>query len=222
MIDQGPLYNSLNFSLGSYNNADFENKLGNVRVPAYFCPSSSKERDEGDATKYTTHYYGNMGPKGTNTTTGVAYVCKGQIGAANDDECLAGTAQGGYAKNGPLGQSSSTSFRDFSDGTSNTLLVGEISNHKVGNNANAVHFRRWYRGAEGGASAGAKNILHGINAETYTGGTNFNDVSFGSNHEGGTHFVMGDGAVKFISENVNLDLYKASASMNGGEAKVIE
>ena len=46
---------------------------------------------------------------------------------------------------------------------------------------------------------------------------NFNDVSFGSNHEGGAHFLYGDGSARFISESVDFNVYKALASRNGEE-----
>ncbi|GIX05297.1 MAG: prepilin-type N-terminal cleavage/methylation domain-containing protein [Planctomycetaceae bacterium] len=38
-----------------------------------------------------------------------------------------------------------------------------------------------------------------------------------SRHTGGAHALMGDGAVKFISENMDTVLYQAVGSINGGE-----
>jgi hypothetical protein len=40
---------------------------------------------------------------------------------------------------------------------------------------------------------------------------------FSSQHTGGAFFVMGDGAVRFISENVNEGIYKALFTLTGGE-----
>lgn len=39
-----------------------------------------------------------------------------------------------------------------------------------------------------------------------------------SRHPGGAHHVMGDASVQFISESVNLEVYHALGSANGGEA----
>ncbi|GAB4147160.1 MAG: hypothetical protein Tsb009_20200 [Planctomycetaceae bacterium] len=40
---------------------------------------------------------------------------------------------------------------------------------------------------------------------------------FYSRHPGGAHFSMGDGAVRFISENINQTVYQALSTINGGE-----
>jgi hypothetical protein len=39
----------------------------------------------------------------------------------------------------------------------------------------------------------------------------------GSEHVGGCHVLMGDGAVRFLSENVDFNLQKALSSIGGGE-----
>jgi prepilin-type processing-associated H-X9-DG protein len=38
------------------------------------------------------------------------------------------------------------------------------------------------------------------------------EMSFGSYHPGGAYFVFGDGAVKFLSENIDLNTYRALGS----------
>ena len=43
------------------------------------------------------------------------------------------------------------------------------------------------------------------------------EVSFGSYHVGGAFFTMGDGALKFLSDNIDANLYQALGSRNGGE-----
>lgn len=40
-----------------------------------------------------------------------------------------------------------------------------------------------------------------------------------SNHTGGAQHALGDGSVRFISDNVNLQLYQAAGSRNGNEAQ---
>ena len=41
---------------------------------------------------------------------------------------------------------------------------------------------------------------------------------FSSAHEGGAHFLMCDGAVRFVSENIDLGLYQGAATIRGMEA----
>ncbi|MEM8681178.1 MAG: H-X9-DG-CTERM domain-containing protein, partial [Planctomycetota bacterium] len=40
---------------------------------------------------------------------------------------------------------------------------------------------------------------------------------FRSDHPGGANFVFGDGAVRFISESVDIGLFQASSTRNGSE-----
>jgi prepilin-type processing-associated H-X9-DG protein len=54
--------------------------------------------------------------------------------------------------------------------------------------------------------------------QTYNGSSLFNEVSLGSNHAGGANFLMGDGAVRFVGESIDITTYKASASRNGKES----
>ena len=104
------------------------------------------------------------------------------------------------------------------DGTSNTIAVGEISNHKVpSTGADMVGYRKWHRGATTTASGGTKNVRWGINTTTYNGSSNFNNISFGSNHVGGCHMLFADGAVTFVSENVDMTVYQDSATRDGEE-----
>jgi prepilin-type processing-associated H-X9-DG protein len=46
---------------------------------------------------------------------------------------------------------------------------------------------------------------------------NWNDVSFGSLHAAGAHFLFCDGSVDFISENIELKVYKGISTINSGE-----
>ena len=39
----------------------------------------------------------------------------------------------------------------------------------------------------------------------------------GSEHVGGCHALMGDGAVRFVTENIDINLLRAVQTINGGE-----
>jgi prepilin-type N-terminal cleavage/methylation domain-containing protein/prepilin-type processing-associated H-X9-DG protein len=187
-----------------------------TQVPTYMCASAPStihnttqmpNPANDDINAYTTHYYGIMGPVGVNPASTKA--------APNN--IYKQDAQG-FATQGVLGRNSKNLIQDIIDGSSNTFLLGEISWF------DADSYRSWLRGCGGNATGlycgGCKNVVFGINAAAWTSGVDFdlNRVSFGSMHPGGCQFVMCDGAVRFINQSVDMDVYKATASMNGREA----
>jgi prepilin-type N-terminal cleavage/methylation domain-containing protein len=44
-----------------------------------------------------------------------------------------------------------------------------------------------------------------------------NDFYFGSHHPGGAHFAMTDASVQFLRDDIDINLYRALGSRNGGE-----
>jgi prepilin-type processing-associated H-X9-DG protein len=98
------------------------------------------------------------------------------------------------------------------DGTSNTLMVGEMSWF---NETTGTRYRSWMRGCDTNiVCAGARNVVNAINAPSIA---TFNDISMGSQHPGGTHFCMADGSVRFVRESISLGTYRGMASRDGGE-----
>jgi len=202
------------FDMGVFFNAGVNLNLGLTKVPGYHCPSSkstqsslanSGEQIGGVATQ-TLHYYGSMGPKGTNISTGTAYPYS-NVGS-----------HGGFSGDGFFKQNVGTKFADLLDGTSNTICLGEISWDDRG--GMKTRYRTWTRGhVQNAENPPAKNVAQQINAD-FT--ALFNDMSFGSNHPGGCHFLMGDGSVKFISETIDFNILLATSSASGGEVKVAE
>lgn len=130
---------------------------------------------------------------------------------------------------GPFAINSNTGFRDFTDGLSNTILVGERA-WKVGS-ASALTSASGLALATTGqnTNSGTAPPITALYTDTLAGLTNkinyvnnsatpiINDVSsFSSFHTGGAHFLMGDGAVRFISENIAFATPPNYASYAGG------
>jgi prepilin-type N-terminal cleavage/methylation domain-containing protein/prepilin-type processing-associated H-X9-DG protein len=169
-------------------------------IPIYQCPSAVITEST-YVTGKTNHYQGVAGPKGTNPQTGQPYAATNPTGL-----------HGGFSNQGVLGPNTRVTIGAITDGTSNTLLVGELS----WKDANC--YRPWTRGWDSDAMAASKNVTNPMNAVPYNGSSNFNDVSFGSQHAGGgANFLLADGSVRFLRQSIDINAYKAAASRDGGE-----
>jgi prepilin-type processing-associated H-X9-DG protein len=141
------------------------------------------------------------------------------------DACnMSPQSSGGRATNGVLYFESKTTFRKITDGTSKTMMYGEISWDSGVN-------MTWLAGDDplGTISPAAdiwifngKQILNPINSAAFPltwreadGGEStvaYHDVSLGSKHPGGCHVLMCDSSVHFIQESIELATLKAMAS----------
>jgi prepilin-type N-terminal cleavage/methylation domain-containing protein len=128
------------------------------------------------------------------------------------------TSQNGLdAGNGLLWRSNGVAGTKYtlsgiSDGTSNTFLIGEdIPDHSQWTGS-------W---AYANNASGTCAIYPNSRTPTggfYTTGDWNNQYSFGSNHDGGLHFAMADGTVRFISTGIDMLTYRSLATYTGGEA----
>jgi prepilin-type N-terminal cleavage/methylation domain-containing protein len=210
-IEQKNLYDQ--FDVGKVYNVAPNYNLGLTPVEAYFCPSAkSKQASAGNGGElinnvatYTIHYYGVMGPKGTNPVTTQPY------------PWTSAGSHGGFAESGFMRQNMCRNFSDITDGTSNSFALGEISwDDRRGNR---TRYRIWTRGHnQNDWNCPAKNVAFQINSDQTAV---FNDMSFGSNHPGGCHFLMGDASTQFIAQTVDFQRYLAAASIQGTEPQTL-
>lgn len=97
-------------------------------------------------------------------------------------------------------------FRDFTRGTSNTLIFGEATGGREANFAwmGANFIPTYWQKADGEPPNPANDVV-------FYGG-----YSFSSFHTGGYQFALGDGSVRFISENLDKNTYYAITAISNG------
>ena len=123
----------------------------------------------------------------------------------------------------------SLGMRQITDGTTKTLLVGEINY--------GIREMIWtsFAGLSGSPKWGDQTWAHGYWAlawghmssrfpELYNNSTQYappnSDRVFRSDHSGGVQFLMLDGSVQFLSENTSPDVRRALVTRAGGEAEI--
>lgn len=186
-VDQIPLYNTINpqgeplpastATLGGVANA-----LA-TPVPTYRCPSSVLESTNADRGGYGGSSY---------------------LGVSGHFANLATSPETTYAVRGLLTPGVSRRIRDITDGTSNTIGVGERAYRTLPTAPTQPQAGIW-PGARGDQSGDALGTLADdarINAPNA-----FIAIGFSSPHTGGAHFLLCDGGVRFLSENLDTGDY---------------
>ena len=136
---------------------------------------------------------------------------------------------GGTRLNGLFYVRSSIGMKDIPDGTSNTLMVGEIvmTNDSVDRDFSGNYFNGWDMescfSTLNGPNTSAVDIHYGAGC----GSTDFSPCIDDSSqtsvvyarswHRGGVQFALADGSVRFISENVDLTTYQDLGTREGTE-----
>jgi prepilin-type N-terminal cleavage/methylation domain-containing protein len=102
---------------------------------------------------------------------------------------------------------SRTRFADILDGLSNTLMVGERSYRKGGST--------WLGVVPEAEESLARSLGIADHAPNHPGG-HLDD--FSSEHPAGTNFLLSDGSVRLITEDIDLQVYRGLATRADGEA----
>ena len=104
-------------------------------------------------------------------------------------------------------------LEQMADGTSNIFMIGEDI---PGNNVHSGWTRSNY--ATGTCAIPLNTGVTAPQLAAVGGATNWPNVySFRSQHTTGANFAMGDGRVVFISQSIDLTVYRSLATHSGGE-----
>ncbi|VTR97703.1 DUF1559 domain-containing protein [Tuwongella immobilis] len=185
----------------------FFNEVGTV-VSAFVCPSDPNA------------------PK--NLTAGAGTPNAGQGAHTNYAGCV-GNTTASYTNadlGGMLYGKSRVRLTDVNDGLSNTLMTGEIllsqdtgSHDTRGRMHNAVHAGvSFSTGLPPNTTVGDEQQSYCIPVPNRApcGGSGLR-LSLRSNHTGGVNVGLGDGSVRFITNNINLTTYQSLGTRAGGE-----
>jgi prepilin-type N-terminal cleavage/methylation domain-containing protein len=208
-LEQSNLYSQINFSLPT-GRADWNGiggggeqaVLARVRIPAFECPS--------DPPFDNPHTYT---PANMYTITDASRVSYGFVHETTEYDGFAGIHWRANRNNSrsAFGINSSAAIRDITDGTSNTIMLIETP------------FQKEWEGF--GPFLQAYTHTHfiiptgfGINRWSVTTPKRLVYAwGAGSQHTGGAQVVLGDGSVRFISENISSTTLAALVSIAGSE-----
>jgi prepilin-type N-terminal cleavage/methylation domain-containing protein len=218
-VDQANLYNQADFTRDGLstvvNGSGVSNRqIIQTKLAVVLCPSDpnsgtpiNRSDDASNVALALTNYGACVGDHyngsaGTSTTGAV------QAPGYGNGSVNASTTRGVISRYGW-----SAAIRDITDGTSNTFLVGEVvpswciwedwGHQNFVTTAQPINFHN-------------RDFQLGTNG--YTSGNPDACITFRSRHDGGAHFLMGDGVVKFLNENISNIIYNGLASRAGLES----
>ena len=200
-IEQADIYDQITFeSLPYAYFAEVNYKAAGRFIPAYMCPSDPN-----------IHSYvsvsGASWYNGSNSNEDVARMSYSGVSASVDGICL-----GRYSaldSDGLLFNASQVKVSEIRDGTSNTLLVGEVPAVRPETYAGMF----W-------VSWNVYGTQNGINYPLRIPDANLWDTDlygYGSYHPGGCHFLFADGSVHFLNETISQYTLESLTTRAGGE-----
>lgn len=199
-LELSNVYDHFNFILFYNVTPNSDLMAGGMSIKAYQCPSDPQADPRVSASGGINHP--GMDPKEDLGRSNMAGVADSRDWSCSHDGNWATTTGDGVLYN-----FSATRIADIRDGASNTLAVGEMTGSYTGT-FDGTHFVNYVIG----------DTYYGINGpNTVPGGGTYHyyRVGFSSYHPGGCHFLMADGSVQFLSQNVDQRLLTALTTRDG-------
>ncbi len=208
-LDQGTIYNQINWddhligtSCGGTNSFAVADK---TVLPAFLCPSDPTDSVVG-------------GKAGTNYAA-MAGTTNNHTSSAKTSLPIMSTTKPGR-------------IRSVTDGLTNSIAVIEVWRGKPferlgGGPVPIDRCSRWL--GAGRCEASSFRAPNDPAVDQVDWDNDYLNLSYGGNgrpasskHVGGVHAMMGDGSVHFISENIDLTVFRNSTTREGGEVNTVE
>ena len=221
-MERNDLYGGLDFTSGTQ---DIENQLvGGKALYTYvlkelICPTDNHNGTfvaDNDETRAVANYSGSIGSQ-NNSPCGTHNNNFGNGSSLRGDDGFASTTSGVIGH-----RYYSAKLREILDGTSKTLLFGEVRPQCEWHLRKGwVHVNAYYTGTgsainfntcegEPGAGSGCNQYRDQWGASQ----------GFKSKHSGGATFALCDGSVTFLTETIDMVLYQALGDRRDGQANV--
>lgn len=231
-IDQAPLFNQLNPDIERSGYTGNGAVASRVRLNAYLCPSSPLEAFQGANAGggnfvMKPQYVGISGATAGNGFTSAS------ASDFNVTGCCGSVTAGQIRSNGGvLLPNRGIQIKDIKDGTTNTLVVsecGEFFENAAGNAVDQVNSNHgWMMGTSRASERVTNERTFNLTTIRYTPntidntlpGTGRNDGANNgiySAHVGGVQALMGDGSVRFLSENLDMLTLRRLATRRDGQ-----
>ncbi len=232
-IEQAPLFAQINTSFGINNDPRSPNPAGvtpvnpsngwvaKQSISAFRCPSDTSD----PVMAGRANYGGSWAVNSYKGVGGANWAWGSWTSPAAFNNTRWGVSNNGLDRgNGLLfrgnGFPYSNNFSKITDGTSNSFAIGEAVPKYC------IHTWWWWFN---GSTATCSIPINAPAVCATTAGASKdqllvqcagdwpNNYSFMSQHVGGAQFAMCDGAVKFVSENIDLSVYRGLSTISGGE-----
>ncbi|MEJ7592324.1 MAG: DUF1559 domain-containing protein [Planctomycetaceae bacterium] len=234
-IEQAPLYNSINFTNVNAESTVVSGKpIYQVVISGFICPTATSPNNRAGDLRAKTNYAPSMGAQRMDSPN----ACQrfppygplidptyAAIGGDNDNGYF-GTGPAGHGNTMDKGTTSgmfsracwAAGLRDATDGTSNTILMGEVrpecsdhvNNGWFHNNSIWVATTAPINFPSCPESPPLPDTCH----RTDTWNTS---QGFKSQHVGGAQFLLSDGSVHFFSENMDYGTYQRLGDRRDGQ-----
>lgn len=220
--DNAPLYNQINFSEWLECRTTNPSSIPRSTViSAYYCPSDPSEKlNSGQA---GTNYPGLVADGRNANNLPAAPNPPAQNTCGGPGNTYHGDNSGALGFRG-------VTIAQIADGTSNSVLVGEVFRGKSFYNLCAaadqtgLRCHRWYEESGWCGADTSRPPNHALRDEVDWTDENTNGQSgsrpVSSAHTGGAQVLMADGAVRFVSNSIDVLAWRAAGSRNGNDITI--